>query len=201
MALFPEVPQPFLIFEPRYREMVADALVRDSLIGMVLLKPGFEADYEGRPPIYEVGCAGRITRAEELPDGRWEIVVEGVVKFRITGEDDSRAYRLARVDELAEPVSEEERERLAEARRRVVAALLAVAPNTQPPPHHLTDVVVINTLALLVPRETEERQALLEEDGPLARAEMLIQLIEALGTSRDAAWMSLPSRPLGGGRR
>ena len=58
VVLFPGVSRPLLIFEPRYREMVADALKGTRIIGMVLLRPGFEKDYEGRPPVYDIGCAG-----------------------------------------------------------------------------------------------------------------------------------------------
>ena len=57
-VLFPGVYLPHHIFESRYREMVRDALDDDRIIGMTLLKPGFEAEYEGRPPIYRIGCAG-----------------------------------------------------------------------------------------------------------------------------------------------
>jgi Lon protease-like protein len=60
VVLFPGVTRPLLIFEPRYREMVADALKGNRIIGMVLLRPGFEKDYEGRPPIHDIGCAGTI---------------------------------------------------------------------------------------------------------------------------------------------
>ncbi len=70
VMLFPNIPRPLHIFEPRYRAMVADALKGDRIIGMVLLRPGYEADYEGRPPVYPIGCAGVITDAEPLPDGR-----------------------------------------------------------------------------------------------------------------------------------
>src|SRR5215204_5286886 len=59
--LFPGVSRPLHIFEPRYRAMVADALKGDRIIGMTTVKPGYEADYAGRPPIYEIGCAGVIT--------------------------------------------------------------------------------------------------------------------------------------------
>ena len=65
--------------------MVADALKGDRIIGMTTLKPGYEADYQGRPPIYEIGCAGVITDVEELPGGRSNIVLRGLVKFRVTG--------------------------------------------------------------------------------------------------------------------
>src|SRR4030095_9879332 len=54
-TLFPGFSRPFYIFEPRYRAMVADALKGDRIIGMTTLKPGYEADYQGRPPIYEIG--------------------------------------------------------------------------------------------------------------------------------------------------
>ena len=64
VVLFPNVFLPLHIFEPRYREMVADALDGDRIIGMVLLRPGWEGDYEGRPPVYPIGCAGLITHAE-----------------------------------------------------------------------------------------------------------------------------------------
>ena len=98
VMLFPNLPRPLHIFEPRYRAMVADALKGDRIIGMVLLRPGYEADYEGRPPVYPIGCAGVITDVEQLPDGRYAILLRGLVKFRVISEDRSRAYRLARVE-------------------------------------------------------------------------------------------------------
>ena len=70
VVLFPDVCLPLHIFEPRYRQMLAHALHGDRLIGMVLLKPGDAADYDGQPPVYEIGCAGLITFAERLDDGR-----------------------------------------------------------------------------------------------------------------------------------
>src|ERR671915_2515259 len=82
--LFPGVERPLHIFESRYRAMVADALKGDRIIGMTTLKPGYEANYHGRPPIYDVGCAGIITEVEELAGGRYNIVFRGVVKFRVT---------------------------------------------------------------------------------------------------------------------
>jgi Lon protease-like protein len=72
-TLFPGVSRPFYIFEPRYRAMVADALKGDRIIGMTTLKPGYEANYQGRPAIYPIGCAGVITDAEELSEGRFQI--------------------------------------------------------------------------------------------------------------------------------
>ena len=89
VVLFPNVFLPLHIFEPRYRAMVTDALAGDRIIGMVLLQPGFEAQYEDRPPIFPIGCAGVITHSEALADGRFNIVLRGIEKFRVTGEDTS----------------------------------------------------------------------------------------------------------------
>ena len=90
VVLFPGVFLPLHIFEPRYRAMTADALHGDRIIGMTLLMPGYEADYQGRPAVYPVGCAGVITHAEQLPDGRSNVVLRGIEKFRILDEDASR---------------------------------------------------------------------------------------------------------------
>ena len=78
VVLFPSVFLPLHIFEPRYRRMVDDALSGDRIIGMVLLKPGWEGSYEGHPAIYEVGCAGLITHAERTEDGRYNLVLRGL---------------------------------------------------------------------------------------------------------------------------
>ena len=106
------------IFEPRYRTMVADALKGDRLIGMVLLRPGYEAEYDGRPPVYSIGCAGIITDVEELPDGRYNIVLRGLVKFRLTSEDQSRPYRWAHVEAIPEVLDSQERAALGERRQQ-----------------------------------------------------------------------------------
>src|SRR5713226_10007344 len=87
VVLFPTVFLPLHIFEPRYREMVADALADDRLIGMVLLKPGWQHDYEGRPPVYPIGCSGVMTHVDRTTDGRYNIVLRGLERFRILEED------------------------------------------------------------------------------------------------------------------
>jgi Lon protease-like protein len=100
---------PLHIFEPRYREMVADAVANDRLIGMVLLRPGWEHDYEKQPPVYPIGCSGVMTHVEQLADGRYNIVLRGIDRFRILEEDYRRSYRRAAVEPLAEgePVAED----------------------------------------------------------------------------------------------
>src|SRR6266851_3939287 len=102
VVLFPNVFLPLHIFEPRYREMVADAVASDRMIGMVLLRPGWDRDYEGRPPIYPIGCSGVMTHVERLGDGRYNIVLRGLERFRILEENRERSYRRASVEPLHE---------------------------------------------------------------------------------------------------
>ena len=75
--------------------MVEDALASNRTIGMVLLKPGYEADYRGRPPIYPLGCTGTIVEQERLDDGRYNILLLGQSRFRVMAERDDEPYRLA----------------------------------------------------------------------------------------------------------
>jgi Lon protease-like protein len=183
--LFPGVSRPLHIFEPRYRAMVADALKADRIIGMATLKPGFEADYAGRPPIYEIGCAGVITDVEELPGGRFNIVLRGLVKFRVTGEDNSRAYRLARVDAIPEVLNEADKAALHKLRLRL-EALVTKGSNTKIPAE-TTDEAMVNWLAQYVNMTHTQRQNLLELASVLLRARALIALIEAKGAV--TAWL------------
>jgi Lon protease-like protein len=93
VVLFPNVFLPLHVFEPRYRDLVADALTGDRIIGICLLQPGWEPHYQARPHVYEIGCAGLITFSEQHADGRYNMVLRGLEKFRILGEDHDRTSR------------------------------------------------------------------------------------------------------------
>ena len=175
--LFPGVSRPLYIFEPRYRTMVAEALKGDRIIGMTTLKPGYEANYGGRPPIYAIGCAGVITDVEELSGGRFNIVLRGLVKFRVTGEDESRPYRLARVDAMPEVADEAEKAALRKQRERLEALVTRGSDSKVPP--EISDEELVNMLAQYVPLDGAERQALLELNSVLSRSQALIDLIES----------------------
>lgn len=96
VVLFPGVLMPLHIFEPRYRQMVADAMSSDRLITMVLLEPGWETDYEGSPAVYPIGCLGRIIHHEPLPDDRSNLVLHGLRRVRLDAEvPTGRLYRSA----------------------------------------------------------------------------------------------------------
>lgn len=177
--LFPAVDRPFYIFEPRYRQMVADALKGDRIIGMTLLRPGFEADYEGRPPIYDVGTAGEIVDYEQFQDGRYAILLRARSKFRVLSEDQSRAYRLARIQLLPDPLPDADLAPLSALRQRVEMLFLQrLPPNASGPDPSMADEAFVNTVAQYADIPEPERQQLLELAGPLARAKALVELFE-----------------------
>ena len=176
VMLFPRATRPLHIFEQRYRDMVADALEGDRIIGMVLLEPGHEAEYEGRPPVYPVGCAGVIADVEELPDGRYNILLRGLTKFRITGEDQSRSYRLAQVEALPEELTDIERVTLGDLREELSALLPFGMPGLDVPAG-VQDEDLVNGIAQVMQLDPIDRLGLLEQPGPLARAQALIDLL------------------------
>lgn len=101
LVFFPETFLPLHIFEPRYRQMVADSLGGARRLAMVMLKPGWEADYYGRPPVHEVAGVGEIVRHEPLPDGRSNILLRGFARMRIAEElPPTRPYRIVRAEIL-----------------------------------------------------------------------------------------------------
>ena len=101
-VFYPNTSLPLHIFEPRYRNMVEDALNGKGEIGMILLKPGWENDYQGTPEIMTIGCVGKITRHSELPEGKYNILLSGLYRFRILNEIKGKTYRQAEVAILKE---------------------------------------------------------------------------------------------------
>ena len=191
VVLFPNVFLPLHIFEERYRAMVADALRGDRIIGMVLLRPDYQADCDGRPPIYPVGCAGVISHAEQLEDGRYNIVLRGIEKFHVTSEEHERVYRVAQVTAMAESPSAADREQLRKDRLRIEALMAAAIERTGADPRFppaVPDEDLVNALAQYLEFEPIERQALLEREGILARCRGIIELLEMKTLTRGTHW-------------
>ena len=190
-VLFPNVFLPLHIFEPRYRSMVRDALKGDRIIGMVLLKPGYELEYEGRPAIYETGCAGVITHTEVLPDGCYNIVLRGMEKFQVTAEDVTQAYRMGVIRSLPEDLDDTSREQLRRQRMRLEAVLASALERAGAEPRFppaIPDDDLINGLSQYMRLTPIERQALLEREGVLARCHSLIDLIQINGMATGINW-------------
>jgi hypothetical protein len=182
VVLFPGVFLPLHIFEPRYRDMVSDALASDRLIGMTLLRPGWEGDYEGQPPVFSVGCTAVLTHCERLDDGRFNIILRGLDRFRILDEDTSRSYRRVLMEPLPEPpLTHDDRVSMGRLRTRIEALLSpseredGVDPRTA---QAMKDPDLVNTLAQQLDFEPLEKQALLETHSTLQRARGLVDLLE-----------------------
>ena len=174
IVFFPHTRLPLHVFEPRYRQMIVDAMEADQRFGIVLLRPGWEAEYFGTPAVYECGTVGTIEQAVPLEDGRFNIVVRGDVRFRILDEVSRVPYRTARViaePEVAHSVEESyaQREWLADVSRQYLQYL----PDQTAVPE--IDTVSLNALtnALIMSLnvDVEEKQRLLEMSDILSRAE------------------------------
>ncbi|HKH45037.1 MAG TPA: LON peptidase substrate-binding domain-containing protein [Thermoanaerobaculia bacterium] len=198
--LLPGTLLPLNIFEPRYRNMVADALEEGMHIGMIqpvvprldhfgdLLDP---TEVERAPDLYHVGCVGRIDRSEAQPDGRYEIVLRGICRFHVREElPERRGYRQVRADyseflgDLAEPQSIVDPSRM-------LASLRAFGEKHGLEFDYgllgdLPGISLLNGLAVALPFRPEEKQALLEAEGPMERERLLLTLmgmgIEPLST-------------------
>ena len=186
LVVFPSVVQPLHVFEPRYRQLMADALAGDRLMATALLRPGWEEEYHQRPPVHPVVCLGRIFKEECLPDGRYNLLLHGVARARIVGETESdRLYRTARV-ELLPDVSPESAEAEGDLRRQL-GQRVGVWFGTQPAAREQLRRLVqgplplgslCDVLAFALPLEVEFKQGLLEEPDVGRRAARLLLRME-----------------------
>jgi len=178
--LFPRSQLPLHIFEPRYRDMVRDAIDGDGRIGMI--QP-HRLDDDNKAPLYPVGCVGEVVGIEELDDGRFNIVLLGTNRFRFIRDlDDETAYRRAEVDIASfadnepPPLSLAERAEVEREARRLGDAMglavdwAAVAK--------LDDEMLVNAIAQVAPFDMGAKQALLEEPTLVGRADLLVQLMQ-----------------------
>lgn len=210
VVLLPQVSVPLYIFEPRYRQMTRDALDGDHQIGMVTVKPqGLDA-MAGDPPIFDVGCVGRIAQAQERPDGTFQIMLIGESRFRLLEEHPrvgDRLYRSARVELLAErsPNDERERESMNRSRAELLTLLerLVQGIDSDRDPAgaieafaRLEPTRLINALTRSIAFSPIERQQLLEADSLLERFETMGDLLRfrlaEMGSGQDDV-SSLPN--------
>lgn len=182
VVLFPAALLPLHIFEPRYRAMITDALEGERLVGMVMLRPGWEPHYEEAPAVYPVGCAGFITHADRLPDGRYNIILRGLEKFRILSERPAREgveeYRVALIDSIKEVSRASAGAAILEARRRLEKLIAKKLHRSADDsiPKDIPDEDLVHAIAQHL--EPLEKQALLECDGLLQRCQALVELLE-----------------------
>jgi uncharacterized protein len=176
VVFFPHTRLPLHVFEPRYRALVSEVLEADQRFGIILLRPGWEADYFGKPPLYQFGTIGTIEQSVPLDDGRFNIVVRGDTRFQILHEVASSPYRTARViaapESAADPTKAyEQREWLADLSREYLQYLRE--QTTVPELETVNLDALTNALIMSLNLDAEEKQKLLEIGDISARAEQV----------------------------
>lgn len=189
VVLFPGLSIPLHLFEPRYRQLARDVLVGDRRIGMVVVRPEFADELAGDPPVFPIGCAGRVTENQRLPDGRFNIVLEGETRFRIAAElprPEQRLYRSARVIPLDDPYEQSAREQVVRLRASISEDMAVLVRRTQPDRADslhpelfagVDDVTFVNVLSNAFALPVEDKQGLLEAETIPARFARLASVL------------------------
>jgi uncharacterized protein len=194
LVVFPHVMQPLHIFEPRYRSMLEESLADDSLIGMALLAPGWESDYEGRPPLRSAGCLCRVATHHRTSEGSYNVLVLGLRRMKIVRELPSdKSFREAQVDLLDDDYPADDAADRGKLQLQLLEAFKRVLPTIpeaqeqmdellggQIPLGMLTDIVAY-TLDL----DLQFKERMLQETSVDRRAE---ELLEFLARARRLAF-------------
>jgi len=198
-VLIPRGYLPLHVFEPRYRDMIADCLAHDRVLAVATLAPGWETNYEGRPAVLPVMGVGFVENDERLANGRFNILLHGVLRARMLDEHaPTHSYREIRAAVLSEIVKPDDRgdiEALGVTLRRLVLDLVAALPNStarplarsaagERDPSALADIVGAAVLT-----DADQRQRFLEEldlkhrlDLAIDRvSQMLLQVSQPMG--------------------
>jgi uncharacterized protein len=184
LVLFPHVMQPLRIFEPRYRELLEDALAGDGLIAMAALAPGWEKDYEGRPALHPIACLGRITAHCRLPDGTYNVLLLGLRRVRLLKElPASRRFREAEAELCGDVCPLQSAARRKAVRRRLRSAILHVLPAVPEAQEQLDQLlgndmplgVLTDVMGYILDIGTGQKLSLLAEMDVLRRAELLLK--------------------------
>lgn len=190
VVLFPGAALPLHVFEPRYRELVREVLAGRKLMGVVRLKPGFEGDYEGRPPVFDVCGVGAVIDSVEHADGRFDITLRGLARARILEElPPTRAFREFRLTELGDAISDAA---VTSAwQRKLISLWSALAPHL---PESVRDLRAItrgaegagafaDRVAAALVGDPDSSQRLLAETDPAERLRLLAEKLQQVHDS------------------
>lgn len=183
LVVFPHVVQPLHIFESRYVEMLEDAIAGDHMVAMALLLPGWEPDYDGRPPVDPYVCLGRIMSHAPAKDNRYNILFGGITRAKITTElPVKRSFREAQVEVLADVEPLENDSEVPKLHNDLVAAFRKYIPEEVLAEKQMNDVLdqqshlgtLTDLISYSLPLELSFRQFLLAEVDVLQRTRMLL---------------------------
>jgi Lon protease-like protein len=181
LVFFPQTRLPLHVFEPRYRALVADALVAEKRIGMILLKPGWEENYFGSPDLHAFGTVGLIEQAVALEEGKYNLVLNGIVRFRLLEQTSETPYRVARV--VADPETPADATEtwaqklwLTDLSRQYLESM---SRNVSVPEINTASLESLtNALIMSLNIEVDQKQELLEESRLAARGKRVADLLE-----------------------
>jgi uncharacterized protein len=206
LVLFPHVMQPLHIFEPRYRDLVKDALAGDGLIAMAALAPGWEREYEGRPAMYSMACLGRIVSHCRLPDGTYNVLLLGLQRVRLLRElPASHRFRQAEAELCDDVYALCAPARQRSLRRELRATLLGILPLAPEAEEQLDQLLgndvplgmLADVIAFLMDISLDRKQSLLTELDVRRRAELLLGYLSAVAAdlaSSEARSFSFPAQ-------
>lgn len=189
-VLFPQTFLPLHIFEPRYQDMMREALEGDRLIGLAQLKPGWETDYFGNPAIYKFLGVGEITEHTLYEDGRYDLVLHGLYRGHILSESMKNTFRQATVEIVPDyvlPGQDEEVRRMHKSLQEILLRLSDALPAgyTMIPGQDMDTIgpgVLTDFLSSLLIDDPYERQSLLSEPSILRRQQLLRIQIKTIFT-------------------
>ena len=193
--MFPHVMQPLHVFEPRYRDLLEDALAGDRLIAMAMLTPGWERNYEGRPALYPMACLGRITAHFRLGDGTYNVLLLGLQRVKVLRELQSvRPFREADVKLYADrypACSVARQENLQERLHDLLFKILPTLPEAQEQLDQLlgNDVplgVLTDVISYMLDIDPARKQSLLNEVNVYRRTELLLSRLTDATALADA---------------
>jgi Lon protease-like protein len=206
LVMFPHVIQPLHVFEPRYCDMLEDALSSDRTIAMVRLRPGWEQDYDGRPPIAQIACQTKIVGHERLPTGRHNILIRGLKRIAIRQElPPTASFRMAEAEPLEDyyPASGTRR---CDAQRRILKLARQLLPDSEALQEQLDDLLageaslgmLTDVFAFTLGFSTSIKQQLLNECNVDRRAgileEKLLDIADRLQSSGEGLLTDFPPR-------
>jgi uncharacterized protein len=184
LVVFPHVMQPLHIFEPRYREMLEDSLADDHLIGMALLAPGWETDYEGRPSLRQVGCLCRVATHHRTDDGSYNVLMLGLRRIVIERElPCDRTFRIAEVRLCEDQYPDSGADQRPDLQKRLLEAFKQLLPRV-PEAYEQLDQLLGNQISLGMLTDIvaytldlglDFKEQLLAETGVDRRAELLLE--------------------------
>jgi uncharacterized protein len=194
LVLFPHVIQPLHVFEPRYCDLLEAAVADDRLIAMATLSPGWEQDYEGRPPVFPMACLGRVTVHHRLPEGGYNLLLLGLCRVRLHRElPPAKRYREAMVEICEDQYAADQEAAVAEVQRQLRGAFFGILPRLPQAHEQLGQLlgsdlslgVLTDIISYMLEIDLRAKEALLAETSVLRRASRLLEHLRAVAADGE----------------